>query len=370
MATPASSVVGSSHSAQTSFSGLIDYTRGSRQSSFHILKTPTDAGSMDIIDGNQEYIYALDTATTKLKIPLSAVEPTMAFDDDGLVPGLCRLFLEGRCHQMSKCYQVHAQPSVVEKLREQALRTPTCCCLHGADSNFEGFPLGLTVTIEGWEREREIFLKNDGNDCSSQRHNLKMLRSDTNLLTLPDAEGRKYILSTQNLSSTQYLWKHYLNSGSMHLTVPSKKVCREHLKGLCRFGDACRYLHGCRSLLMETPGNTRRINQKMTEGDSFSKERNCSHNCVSSDPEGIEVYHSSSVSNNPGILQYSMNFCASGSNSLDSKKLDSMASSKNLSFSVKHEQLLKPLRGRGTLDQSCNHSTTSFSHNPYAQTCF
>ncbi|KAF8280719.1 hypothetical protein TcBrA4_0093100 [Trypanosoma cruzi] len=54
------------------------------------------------------FVEALDHLSTKLKIPMSAVEPTNALQDDGLVPGICRLYLEGRCRQGSRCFQVHA----------------------------------------------------------------------------------------------------------------------------------------------------------------------------------------------------------------------------------------------------------------------
>lgn len=152
------------------------------------------------------YVDALDHLSTKLRIPGSAVEPTNAMYDDGLVPGVCRLYMEGRCRQGSRCFQVHANPEVVEKLRQEALEQPTCCFFHGAPCTSSGLPLNLQVNVGGTS------------------------------ITLP------------RMNSTNCLWSAYAERGDSTLDLPREKVCREHRRGLCRFGEECGFLHICREI--------------------------------------------------------------------------------------------------------------------------
>lgn len=367
MHVPTNSLGGFPHSAQTSFSALGDYTRVGRQSSFQLLRPPTDAVSTPGLDSTQDYIYALDSATTKLKVPLSAVEPTKAFEDDGLVPGLCRLFLKGSCRQGPNCFQVHANPSVIEKLREEALQTPSCCHFHGAPWSFAGLPCGTTVTIEGWEYEKENCLIIDGTDDSTHRRNLKPFNSENVPFGGMERESGNYVLSAQNLSLTNYLWAQYKNSGSMHLKVPSRKVCREHLKGLCRFGDACNFLHGCRAILTGNHHASRSMYSKANASDPAFNHGNGSFNHGLNELSNSATRQSSYGSfAQGGPLHYSINFCTSTASSLDSRRIESNASSKSTSFSLNPEQLLKPFANRAPFDNSCSHSSTYFSHNPYA----
>ncbi|RNF08432.1 hypothetical protein TraAM80_02732 [Trypanosoma rangeli] len=156
-----------------------------------------------------KYVEALDHLSTKLKIPTSAVEPTNALQDDGLVPGICRLFLEGRCKQGSRCFQVHVQQDVLEFLRKETLETPSCCYLHGAPCNYEGLPFALTVNI-----------------------------------------GSKTV-GLHSLNPTNYLWSIYNEHGESQLAVSKGRVCREHRRGLCRFGEECGFLHICREIPLD-----------------------------------------------------------------------------------------------------------------------
>ncbi|ORC87869.1 uncharacterized protein TM35_000191130 [Trypanosoma theileri] len=155
------------------------------------------------------HVEALDHLSTKLRIPLTAVEPTNAQLDDGLVPGVCRLYLEGRCRQGARCFQVHVQRDVLEALRREALETPSCCHRHGAPCNFEGLPFNLAVNIG------------------------------------PTAVG------LHSLCPTNCLWGLYSEHGENELNVPKGRVCREHRRGLCRFGEECGFLHICREIPLE-----------------------------------------------------------------------------------------------------------------------
>ncbi|KAL7702489.1 Zinc finger C-x8-C-x5-C-x3-H type (and similar) [Lotmaria passim] len=201
-------------------------------------------------------ISAIDTASTKLSIPISAVEPTLAFEDDGLVPGLCRLYLEGRCRQGERCFQVHADPAVVAQLRSEAYSNPSCCPVHGAKCKLQGFPLGLAVVIDP-PREREGPNFGDGkgeresastnDDSSNGETSTPANGADTRDGKEKDTE-HKAVIMLHNLCPTRYLWTRYEETGSMLIHVPKSKICREHRKGLCRFGDECSFLHVCRQI--------------------------------------------------------------------------------------------------------------------------
>lgn len=199
-------------------------------------------------------ISAIDTASTKLTIPIAAVEPTLAFEDDGLVPGLCRLYLEGRCRQGDRCFQVHADPTVIAQLRSEAYTNPSCCPVHGAKCKLEGFPLGLAVIIDPpREREATSFTDAKGENASTND-------SSSNGETSTPANGaepkdakekdleHKAVIMLHNVCPTRYLWARYEETGSMLIHVPKSKICREHRKGLCRFGDECSFLHLCRQI--------------------------------------------------------------------------------------------------------------------------
>lgn len=321
-----------------------------------------------------DYIYAIDSASTKLKIPLSAVEPTQALDDDGLVPGLCRLFLEGRCRQSQRCFQVHANPSVVEQLREDIRRKPSCCHYHGALCNFEGFPLGLTVTVEGKERGRK---NGNGHETPDDYSRSRSFSSTPCVLPSSNNEGDNgtgIVLSLHYLCPTSYLWKQYRENGSMHLTVPAQKVCREHLRGLCRFGDECSFLHGCRQSLSgidDTTAKPPRPNigsYHFDHSNSPSISFNNNNHASCSHDRWTKGGNSFSEQNSPLLLpgchragntcHHSLNYVESCESSLTSSVHNNL-----LHHGEQKEKLLQPL-GRHTHYSTATHSN-SFSHNPY-----
>ncbi|RNE96636.1 uncharacterized protein Tco025E_09684 [Trypanosoma conorhini] len=179
---------------------------------WHSRQTPSNATLRRARTPQQsavKYVEALDHLSTKLKIPITAVEPTNALQDDGLVPGICRLFLEGRCRQGNRCFQVHVHHDVLEYLRKETLETPSCCYLHGAPCNYEGLPFTLTVNI-----------------------------------------GSKTV-GLHSLNPTNCLWSIYNEHGESQLTVSKGRVCREHRRGLCRFGEECGFLHICREIPLD-----------------------------------------------------------------------------------------------------------------------
>lgn len=198
------------------------------------------------------FVYAIDKATTKLKIPSSAVEKTLALEDDGLVPGLCRLFLAGCCRQGSHCYQIHANPGVVANLRAAAYEQPSCCIVHGAPCRLQGFPLGLTVTIES-KRKVPIHATTTSKMLDDEPCLETSCYSNGDTASLSAASDDKavpatLVLSIHSFSPTSCLWKAYRSQGGASLFLPRGMICRQHRTGLCRFGDECSFLHVCRSV--------------------------------------------------------------------------------------------------------------------------
>lgn len=285
-----------------------------------------------------DFVFAIDSASTKLKIPIQAIEPSQALEEDGLVPGLCRLYLSGGCRQSQRCFQVHANPSVVHQLREEARKKPSCCHIHGAACTYDGFPLGLTVTV----------VKDSLRFFGSRTNSF----DETELLnSAADAEGN-IVLSLHHLSPTSYLWKQYKRSGSMHLIVPSQKICRDHLKGLCRFGDECNFLHGCRRLLAEIDDHLRSADglERFIDSPSLNGSWNEHGRALGSftDPSA-QTTHGCSFN-----IMESFGTSASSRNAM-------------LNSATGEAKLLKPLARHSVAH--CSVSTnpaTSFSHNPYS----
>ncbi|CCW66278.1 unnamed protein product [Phytomonas sp. Hart1] len=210
------------------------------------------------------YIYAIDSQSTKLRIMLSATEPTQALRDDGLVPGLCRLYLKGRCRQGDLCHQVHADPNVVEILRQEALHAPSCCHLHGAKCNFESFPLGLTFTLVDSLKDcpkSQNSSTSKGGSAQSGRTN-KAETDPKEEAKSPSRSVRQKslqqlptgtVISIHSLCPTNYLWALYSQKVSSHIYLPKNKICREHQVGLCHFGEECNFLHLCREIPIDLP---------------------------------------------------------------------------------------------------------------------
>ncbi|CUE84008.1 Hypothetical protein, putative, partial [Bodo saltans] len=83
---------------------------------------------------SQGRLIVVDPMRPKLRVPLTAITATRALTRSGANPSLCMLFLQGKCRQEGNCHQVHADPTIIQALREEAALQPTCCQEHG-DSN-------------------------------------------------------------------------------------------------------------------------------------------------------------------------------------------------------------------------------------------
>ncbi|KAG5479174.1 hypothetical protein LSCM4_01763 [Leishmania orientalis] len=332
-------------------------------------------------------IFAIDTASTKLSIPITAVEPTLAFEDDGLVPGLCRLYMEGRCRQSDRCFQVHANPSVVEQLRLEAFNTPSCCPAHGAKCNMEGFPLGLVIIIDH-PREKESAMVIE---CNVERESGSAAGSLSNGESNMAATGgdgfsghnvngaeQNVAIALHNVCPTRFLWSRYEENGGMRLHVPKSKICREHRKGLCRFGNECSFLHLCRQIPFagedELSGHIRtQSRHALLQGSmpefsfhapSFAiANGSLSHPAHSHSNSHANLHHlqgSVLVSQSGSYIDGSL-----GNSQANSRQHLSRCPAASESYGD-HQPLLRPLR---VMQNSHSGIATrgSFSHNPYAE---
>lgn len=345
-------------------------------------------------------ISAIDTASTKLSIPIAAVEPTLAFEDDGLVPGLCRLYLEGRCRQGDRCFQVHADPTVIAQLRSEAYTNPSCCPVHGAKCKLEGFPLGLAVIIDP-PREREAANFSDAKGESASTND-----SSSNGETSTPANGaepkdakekdleHKAVIMLHNVCPTRYLWARYEETGSMLIHVPKSKICREHRKGLCRFGDECSFLHLCRQIPL-AGNNEDFFSQSHSHSRTLSRAPHGSVPDFGSHPPSFPAangslhqlgLHSRSTSHSMANLQghYQNSILVPQSGSFMNASFSgspAAAGATAVEGSAGDQQpLLRPLggvqtshantmtHGHGSMSNASSmHTRGSFSHNPYAE---
>ncbi|CAJ1988713.1 Zinc finger C-x8-C-x5-C-x3-H type (and similar) [Leishmania donovani] len=331
-------------------------------------------------------ISAIDTASTKLSIPINAVEPTLAFEDDGLVPGLCRLFMEGRCRQGDRCFQVHANPSVVEQLRHEAFKTPSCCPAHGAKCNMEGFPLGLAVIIDP-PREKESTAMVEAH---AERENgsaaASLSNGETNMAaTGGDAYSGHSInnreqmpIALHNVCPTRFLWSRYEENGGMLLHMPKSKICREHRKGLCRFGNECSFLHVCRQIPIVS-GDEELLSHSRTPLRHSAVQgsmQDFSHPPSFTTASGSLCHHAHSQSHSQANLQPFQGSTVMSQNGsyMDGSLGNSQTSSRpHLSRAPTgsesyggHQPLLRPLGGVQNSHSSVA-ARGSFSHNPYAE---
>jgi hypothetical protein len=169
-------------------------------------------------------IAVVDPATRKLVVPSAYVYPTRA-QSRASIPSLCQLFLQGRCRQGFNCHQVHADPSVVEHLRQQVQSLPTCCVQHG-DADF----------TDGTNDERIVLVPslswNDG---------LIPIR-----LFSPTA-GLGAILQLDQTTIFRN------RSAIVAYGSDASTICRLHVLERCRYAEDCKYLHICKQVLLGDP---------------------------------------------------------------------------------------------------------------------
>ncbi|KAK7195615.1 hypothetical protein NESM_000490400 [Novymonas esmeraldas] len=156
-------------------------------------------------------VTVVDPQRRKLRVPLSAILSTKALNGRLKTPSLCLLYQSGRCRQGDNCYQVHVDPTTVERLRAEVESMPCCCYEHG-----------------------------DGNDHLANR---------------AAYEGRslgiagQFVVPLSRVAYTAGL-RRVLQEEQACAPVSSSVLCRLHgLPGGCRFGADCKFIHVCCQLL-------------------------------------------------------------------------------------------------------------------------
>eukprot|EP01006_Ploeotia_vitrea_P057840 TRINITY_DN68353_c0_g1_i1.p1 TRINITY_DN68353_c0_g1~~TRINITY_DN68353_c0_g1_i1.p1 ORF type:complete len:328 (-),score=20.92 TRINITY_DN68353_c0_g1_i1:658-1641(-) len=174
--------------------------------------------------------------TGKIPVPSHLVQETMGkqhyiaqhcMGHDLQTPPLdfsiCMLFQSGQCRAGAWCRQIHADPSYVCALRQQAATGSTCCTKHGDP------------------RSNEDWFKKI------------VARNATFTLLISPTESR--VLPTSVLGRTIALEQVVINNQPHQATgtgptrkvkIPARRVCRLHSESKCHFGRDCKNFHICR----------------------------------------------------------------------------------------------------------------------------
>ena len=155
-------------------------------------------------------MFVTDPLSRKLAVPCEAIRPTQATTRPG-VPSLCLLFLDGRCRQGLQCHQIHAEPAVVLRLREDAKAMPTCCQTHGDIHS---------------ARMRPEWLK----------RSLQFDHVSVPVTALAYSNALERLLTSDPSPSVR---------------CTTQQLCRLHGSERCRFTEDCRFLHLCRQVLRQ-----------------------------------------------------------------------------------------------------------------------
>jgi hypothetical protein len=212
-----------------------------------------------------ESIFAMDYESRKLQIPLSAVVPTKGTQRGGCA-ALCVLYGEGKCRRGAECNQVHAQATVVARLREEAARITDCCAFHGdpaGDALLRQCHSPIFHTLEGIRvsgiaiprnriaftigllRSFEKHLQDDAGETNASQP------PSTTVAASESFSGELSIQSDNAAPSAAVASrKKAVAATSIQLSVTF--VCRLHAAGHCRFGPECRFAHICKDLCSST----------------------------------------------------------------------------------------------------------------------
>lgn len=183
------------------------YSSGGYRNANFIVKLPSGGKAMIVVD----------PMTRKLTIPYEHILETRA-QLRGSIPSLCQLFLAGRCRQGEMCHQVHADPAIIDILRQQVERLPICCVVHGDTDHTKGADDAREVVVEG--------LSWNGGAIPLNR-----------------------LSYTAGLAKVMEM--HERNSPNAKVMVASHNIsiCRLHVMDRCRFAEDCKFLHVCKEVV-------------------------------------------------------------------------------------------------------------------------
>ncbi|EPY32170.1 hypothetical protein AGDE_08827 [Angomonas deanei] len=165
----------------------------------------------------------IDPYSKKLFVPLESMMDTRAMHREG-VPSLCRIFLEGRCRQGTNCFQAHADTSVIQRLRSEALSQPSCCMAHGAPSSLGDIPEDLLIALK------------DDDESVVQEISVSEICVTNGFMLLFGAQRQEAELMNTPV-----------------VCVPVSALCRLHSghngSPCCRFEAECNFVHVCREVV-------------------------------------------------------------------------------------------------------------------------
>ena len=168
-------------------------------------------------------ISVVDPMTRKLVIPCDAILETRAHQRAS-IPSLCQLFLQGRCRQGFYCHQVHADPAVVDHLRQQVQSLPLCCVTHGDEDHTEGSSDSRAILIPS----------------------LKWNDGLVPIARFSFTRGLQNVLQ-QNLTTV------FRNEIAIVASGSDSNICRLHVLDRCRFAEDCKFLHVCKEIAFADP---------------------------------------------------------------------------------------------------------------------
>lgn len=167
-------------------------------------------------------ILVVDPATRKLSIPVAAVAHTQALLRSDRVPSICMLYLQGRCRQGMNCHQLHADPTVVQMLRNDVVMRASCCPEHGEE-------VTLPTLLELNPEMTSVVL--EGQPIAASRV------ATTNGMQRMVADRAAAIAEAKDASVK-----------ADATPLQKAQICRLHLQGRCRYAEDCNFIHLCRGL--------------------------------------------------------------------------------------------------------------------------
>lgn len=166
--------------------------------------------------------------TGKLELPIEKTSATKGRDEwlEGKLRNrdlsLCCLFQKGRCHAQERCHQVHADRDYVISLREQQ-RGTVSCCRHCQD----------TASLS--QAGSTFFAKN--------------MPTATSVLITFSEHDEPNVVPASRIAFTDGLIQQFHDHGCKEvngsISIPVRRVCRLHAKGVCKYGKDCKNVHVC-----------------------------------------------------------------------------------------------------------------------------
>jgi len=136
---------------------------------------------------------------------------------------LCCLFQRGRCSLHERCHQIHVDTQFMASVRQQNLHVVSCCRRCKDTASLTSSAVSFFATFFN-EKVRGITV----NTAPSVDKKV-------------DADMLAFTIGLES-------WLCDEAKGNVSLTVPTRKICRLHLGGRCKYGKDCKYLHLCSQL--------------------------------------------------------------------------------------------------------------------------